>query len=154
MPTTSSHPSRRANPPELRWCAPIAGLLNVVLLLQVLHRFHHATTPINHGLARVLATALAVNVAGALAILWLASVRRWTASLGVVVKLDVLLSLMPFALVALRDGEKARVFHLFGFVYVVFLLCRAAELLFYAARNAASTRVRISSIVFAATFLV
>ncbi len=154
MLTTSSPSPRPGSAPELRWYAPIACVLNLVLLMQVVHRFHHAATPINYGLARVLATALAVNVAAALAIVWLARARRWNAGLGAIVKLDVLLSLMPFALVALRDGDKARVFHLFASVYVFFLLCRAAELLFFAAQNAASTSVRIGSIVFAATFLV
>ena len=66
MPTdsASARDSSATKAPELRWYASIAGLLNVVLLLQVAHRVHHATTPINYGLARILATALAVNIAG------------------------------------------------------------------------------------------
>src|ERR1700759_2364449 len=127
--SSSPHNPRAANARELRWYAPLVGVLNLVLLFQVVHRFHHAVTPINHGLARILAMALAVNVAAALAIVWLASVRRWNASLSAIVKLDVLLSLLPFSMVALRDGERARVFHLFASVYIAFLLCRGAELL-------------------------
>jgi len=75
-PSTDARASRNNNAPsDLRWYAPAAGVLNILLLMQVVNRFHQATTPINHGLARILATALIVNVVGAAAILWLASVR-------------------------------------------------------------------------------
>lgn len=136
-----------------RYCLAV-GILNLVLLVEVVNRFHHAITPINHGLARVLATALVVNVAGAAAIVWLASFRRWQNALPGILKSDLLFSLLPFLMAALRDGEKGRVFHLFALVYVIFLLCRMAELLYFAAQNAASTAVRLPVIVFAAVFIV
>ena len=126
----------------------------MVLLLEVVNRFHHAITPINHGLARVLATALIVNVAGAAAMVWLALVRHWQNSFSAILKADLLISLLPFVMAALRDGEKARVFHLFALVYVIFLPCRMAELLYLAAQNAPGTTVRLPLIVFAAAFIV
>jgi len=139
-----------------RWYAPLVALINLVLLVQVLHRYHHVLTPINHGLARVLATAFAVNVATALAILWLATLRCWRIRLSPVLKLDVAFSLIPFVMAALRDGDKGRTFHLFAGVYVVFLLAKMAEFLFYASHNVTSAgdRVHIPAIVFAAAFIV
>ena len=115
--------------PGVRWYALIATLLNAFLLLQVVNRFHHAVTPINHGLARVLATALIVNVAGAAAAVWLATVRRWQISLPSVLKSDLIISLLPFVMAALRVGDKPAVFRGFAVVYVIFLLCRMIELL-------------------------
>lgn len=159
MPQPATSASRRAirnpmNSSELRWYTPLAGIINLILLLEVVTRFHHAITPIHHGLARVLATALVVNLAGAAAIVWLASVRRWQNALSPALRSDLLISLLPFVMAALRDGEKGRVFHLFALVYVIFLLCRMAELLFFASQNAASTAVRLPMIVFAAAFIV
>lgn len=118
-----------------RWYAPLIALVNLALLVQVLHRYHHALTPINHGLARILATAFAVNIATALAILWLATMRCWRIRLSSVLKLDVALSLIPFVMAALQDGNKGRIFHLFALVYVIFLLAKMGEFLFYAAQN-------------------
>ncbi len=154
-----SSATRENREPDLalirRWYAPLISLVNLALLVQVLHRYHHALTPINHGLARVLATAFAVNIATALAILWLATVRCWRTRLSSVLKLDVAVSLLPFVMAALRDGDKGRTFHLFALVYVVFLLAKMAEFLFYAAHNAGpENRVRIPAIVFAAAFIV
>ena len=154
-PSTDARADRKSNAvTDLRRYCPAAGILNLALLLEVVNRFHHAITPINHGLARVLAMALVVNIAGAAAIVWLASVRRWHNALSPILKLDLLISLLPFVMAALRGGEKGRVFHLFALVYVIFLLCRMAELLFFAAQNAASTAVRLPVIVFAAVFIV
>ncbi len=154
-PSTDARASRNSNASfDVRWYAVAAGILNLVLLLELVNRFHHAITPINHGLARVLAAALLVNVAGVAALVWLASVRRWQNALSPILKADLLISLLPFLMAALRDGGKGRVFHLFALVYVVFLLCRMAELLFFASQNAASTAVRLPVIVFAAVFIV
>jgi hypothetical protein len=154
-PSTDARASRKSTAPSgLRWYLPTVGILNIVLLMQVVNRFHQAFTPINYGLARVLATALIVNLAGAAAILWLAAVRQWNTGLASILKSDIVISLLPFVLVALRQGEKDRTFRLFALVYVIFLLCRMVELLNYAGRNAASTTVRLSVIVFAAAFIV
>ena len=154
-PSTDARASRNNNAPsDLRWYAPAAGVLNILLLMQVVNRFHQATTPINHGLARILATALIVNVVGAAAILWLASVRAWKIALSSILKSDFIVSLLPLVMATLRNGESGRVFHVFALVYVIFLLCRMVELLYYAGRNAASTTVRFPVIVFAATFIV
>ena len=136
------------------WYLPAAAVLNLGLPLEVLNRFHHAATPINHGLARVLVTALLVNLAGAAAIAWLALGRRWRAGLPFVAKADLAVSVLPFVMGALRDGDKDPVFRSFALVYVIFLLCRMAILLFYAGQNASSTTVRLPVIVFAAAFIV
>ena len=157
MPQSRPLTDARANsnlPSAIRGYLAAAAVVNLILLMQVVSRLHHVATPINHGLARVLATALVVNVAGAAAILWLASVRRWQNALPPILKFDLAISLLPLVMAALRNGEKARTFHLFALVYVVFLLCRTAELLFFAARNSASTTVRLPVIVFAAAFIV
>jgi hypothetical protein len=154
-PPTDTRADRNTNAASnIRRYCPAAGILNLALLLEVVNRFHHAITPINHGLARVLAMALVVNIAGAAAVVWLASVRRWHNALSPILKSDLLISLLPFVMAALRDGEKGRVFHLFALVYVIFLLCRMAELLFFATQNTASTAVRLPVIVFAAVFIV
>ncbi len=139
-----------------RWYAPLAAVLNVILLLQVVNRFHHAFTPINHGLARVLVAALVVNLATAGAILWLGFGRGWKRWIASLAKTDLLTALFPFVMAALRDGEKARVFHLFAGVYVIFLLAKMAELLIFAAMNAddAGSRVHLPVIVFASAFIV
>lgn len=154
-PLTDARASRNSSvPSRLRWYVPSAGILNILLLIQVVNRFHQAFTPINHGLARVLATALVVNVVGAAAILWLASVRDWKTGLSPILKSDIMLSLLPLVMAALRQGQKERTFRLFALVYVIFLLCRMLELLYYAGQNAASTSVRLPVIVFAAAFIV
>ncbi len=154
-PSTDARPSGDSDAPSgLRWFLPAAGVLNILLLMQVVNRFHQASTPINHGLARVLATALIVNVAGVASILWLAVVRQWTIGLSSILKSDIILSLLPFLMASLRQGEKDRTFRLFALVYVIFLLCRMLELLYYAGRNAASTTVRLPVIVFAGAFIV
>src|SRR5580704_17215586 len=139
-----------------RWYAPLAAVLNVLLLLQVVNRFHHAFTPINHGLARVLVAALVVNLATAGAILWLGFGRGWKRWIASLAKTDLLTALLPFVMGALRDGEKAGVFHLFAGVYVIFLLAKMAELLIFAAMNAddAGSRVHLPVIVFASAFIV
>src|SRR5580704_2047533 len=156
-PPASADPRANRSPKaesDVRWYALLAGVINVVLLLEVVHRFHHASAPINHGMARVLATALIVNATGAGAIVLLASTRRWLYALSPVLTADLLMSLLPFLMAALRDGEKGRVFHLFALTYVIFLLCRLVELLYFAARNAGSSTVRLPVIFFAATFIV
>jgi hypothetical protein len=156
-PPASADPRANRSPKaesDVRWYALLAGVINVVLLLEVVHRFHHASAPINHGMARVLATALIVNATGAGAIVLLTSTRRWLYALSPVLTADLLISLLPFLMAALRDGEKGRVFHLFALTYVIFLLCRLVELLYFAARNAGSSTVRLPVIVFAATFIV
>ncbi len=57
---------------------------------------------------------------------------------------------------ALQDGNKGRIFHLFALVYVIFLLAKMGEFLFYAAQNGTvpGNRVRVPAIVFAAAFIV
>lgn len=139
-----------------RWYALLAALINAVLLLQVVNRFHHATTPINHGLARVLVAALVVNLAAAGAILWLVLGRGWRQRVTPIARVDLLTALLPFVMVSLRDGDKARVFHAFALGYVVFLLLKMAELLIFAAANAddACSLARLPAIVFAAAFIV
>jgi hypothetical protein len=134
----------------------LAGVLNFVLLLQVLNRFHHATTPINHGLARILAAALLINLAMTATILWLTLGRGWRQRVTPVARFDLLTALLPFVMVSLRDGDKARVFHAFALVYVIFLLLKMAGLLIFAAANAddACSLARMPAIVFAAAFIV
>jgi hypothetical protein len=131
-------------------------VVNVVLLLQVINRFHHASTPINHGLARVLLTALVINLAGAAAILWLAVGRRWNNGLSAILKADLVVALLPFVMAALRQGEKDSVFRSFALAYVIFLLCRMLELLVYAGKNAddPGNAVKMPVLIFAATFIV
>jgi hypothetical protein len=139
-----------------RWYVLLAALINAILLLQVVNRFHHAVTPINHGLARVLLTAVLVNLATAAAILWLVLGRDWRQSVIPVARFDLLTALLPFVMVALRHGDKANVFRAFGLIYVIFLLLKMAELLMFAARNAddACSLARLPAIVFAAAFVV
>ena len=120
----------------VRWYLWLSGVLNCVLLLQVLNRFHHGTTPINHGLARVLAAAFLINLAMAATILWLTLGRGWRQWVTPVARFDLLTALLPFLMVPLRDGDKGRVFHAFALVYVIFLLLKMAELLILAAKNA------------------
>ena len=154
--TTTTNQLAPQNHPMLsfRWYLPFAALLDLVLLVEVIGRFHHGATPINHGLARVLATALLINVAGAGAILWLAVARQWRQKLDFLLKLDLIVSFLPLIMAALRNGDKDVVFRLFALVYVTFLLCRMTELLFFSAQNAASTAIHLPVIVFAATFIV
>ena len=134
----------------------LAAVLNCVLLLQVLNRFHHATTPINHGLARILAAALLINLAMTATILWLALGRHWRQWVTSIARFDLLTALLPFVMASLRDGDKARVFHAFALGYVIFLLLKMAELLMFAAANAddACSLARMPVIVFAAAFMV
>jgi len=141
---------------EVRTYPLLAALVNAVLLVQVVDRFHHAITPINHGLARVLLAALVVNLSSAGTILWLVLGRGWRQWVIPVARFDLLTALLTFVMVSLRDGDKARVFHLFAFVYVIFLLLKMAELLMFAAANAddACSLARLPTIVFAAAFLV
>jgi hypothetical protein len=139
-----------------RWYALLVALINAVLLLQVVNRFHHAITPINHGLARILLAAPVVNLATAGTILWLVLGSGWRQWLIPVARFDLLTALLTFVMVSLRDGDKARVLHVFAFVYVVFLLLKMAGLLIFAAANAddACSLARLPAIVFAAAFLV
>lgn len=133
----------------------LAGAINLVLLLQVARWFRTSSiTPINHGLACVLATALIVNAAGTVALVWVGTIWRWHNSLPLVISADVFISMLPFLMVTQRDGDKGRVFHLFALIYVVSLLSRMMELLYFAARNAESKTVHLPIIVFAATFVV
>jgi hypothetical protein len=157
MPTNDSSTSERYRTlKELRWYLPVAGGLNLLLLLQVVNRFHHAGTPVNYELARVLLAALAVNVAVMLAVAWLSAARQWHNWLPSFVRIDLATALLPFVMAALRHGEREFVFRLFGFVYVIFLLAKMIELLAYAGKNAANagSKVRMPSIVFAAAFIV
>jgi len=155
-PSGSSNTESYVGGRALRAYAAVSGVLNVLLLLQVVNRFHHAASPINHGLARILVAALVVNLAMAAAILWLARRRGWTVWLASLIRIDLSTSLLPLVMAALRHGEKARVFHLFALVYLVFLLAKTVELLTYAGKNAADpgNKVRLPSIVLAAVFIV
>jgi hypothetical protein len=156
--TSASEQDRRERQVRtyVRGYAVLAALLNAFLLLLVMNRFHHATTPINYGLARVLLTAVAVNLATAAAILWLVLGRGWRQWVIPMARFDALTALLPFVMVALRHGDKENVFRAFGLIYVIFLLLKMAGLLMFAARNAddACSLARLPVIVFAAVFIV
>lgn len=156
--TSASERARRKKdaPIFLRWYAPLTAALNVILLLQVVNRFHHAITPINHGLARVLTAALIVNLATAGAMVWLVLGRGWKCRVASFAKIDLLTALLPFVMSALRDGDKDSVFRTFALIYVIFLLLKMVALLMFAAANAddAGSLAHLPAIVFAAAFIV
>jgi hypothetical protein len=156
--TSASERARREKdaPIFLRWYAPLTAALNVILLLQVVNRFHHAITPINHGLARVLTAALIVNLATAGAMVWLVLGRGWKCRVASFAKIDLLTALLPFVMSALRDGDKDSVFRTFALIYIIFLLLKMVALLMFAAANAddAGSLAHLPAIVFAAAFIV
>ena len=156
MPTTPvSQPNLSPRDLFLRWFA-LASIFNLYLLRVAFRRWHYVVPPTTHAMARIFFWAVAINVVSGLVIGWFALHERWHQRLGLTLKLDTAIGLLPFLMGKFFLGRDEFSFRVFGTIYVLFLLLRLVLGLTWLASNAPGAQpVRHAAIyVFLVTFLV
>jgi hypothetical protein len=134
----------------------LSSVLNLYLLYLAFRRWHYALPSTIHEMAQMFFAAVAVNVGSELLIGWFALHEQWQNRLSTVLKLDAVVSLVPFAMERFFLVQDTLRFRVFGTLYTLFLLLRLVVAFAWAASNLSATDyVRRSSLyVFLTTTLI
>ncbi len=147
-------PVERGGSRALRSYVAASTLFHLLLMAFTIHAFRQAATPIDHGIARVLVTVLAISVATVAATLWLGVRQGWRTWFEPLLRFDLFVTTLPLFMAMLAESGNMGGFRWFATIYVFFLLAKMAELLVYAAKNSPNRTVPLAGIVFTLSFLV